>query len=114
LACRVMPIHSNHCPSIEQTTEQTTEIDHIRSITELWSRIANGWAGDPKGNVPAALKATGKGLSTGIKEMFGFGDIGVTVKPSRTGLVIAGQYLAQHGVGLRFADESPISPAAAS
>jgi len=34
-------------------------MDHIRSITELWSRIAKGWLADPKGNTPAELKATG-------------------------------------------------------
>ena len=54
------------------------------------------------------LECVGKGLSTGLMEMFGLGgaSLNAAAKSARTGLVIAGVYQNQNSAFFRFGDDS--------
>jgi hypothetical protein len=57
------------------------------------------------------LECVGKGLSTGLMDMFGLGtglNLNAAARPSRVGLVIAGQYQSGNGVRLKFGDETAV------
>jgi hypothetical protein len=51
------------------------------------------------------LECVGKGLSTGFMAMLGLETVGAITKPTRTGLVMTGQYNGANGVRLTFGDD---------